>query len=120
MGNFRPRGSIGFAQTGYDKDWSSQVGSMKLTGASKRMDKPAATNRTMKRNSLQVFISCALTLAATCRAEEYGSAHYLPGAMASFMDAFPKFRVLLLTSPYRDEVQVPVDARTMEPLPAHE
>ena len=38
----------------------------------------------------------------------------------SFMDAFPKFRVFLLTSPYRDEVQVPVDAETMEPLPAHE
>jgi hypothetical protein len=32
----------------------------------------------------------------------------------------PKFRVFLMTSPYRDEVQVPVDARTMEPLPAHE
>jgi hypothetical protein len=39
---------------------------------------------------------------------------------SSFMDAFPKFRVFLLTSPYRDEVQVPVDPRTMEPLPAHE
>jgi hypothetical protein len=26
----------------------------------------------------------------------------------------------LMTSPYRDEVQVPVDPRTMEPLPAHE
>jgi hypothetical protein len=38
----------------------------------------------------------------------------------SFIDAFPKFRVFLLTSPYRDEVQVPVDPRTMEPLPAHE
>ena len=38
----------------------------------------------------------------------------------AFMDGFPKFRVFLLTSPYRDEVQVPVDARTMEPLPAHE
>ena len=38
----------------------------------------------------------------------------------SFMDAFPKFRVFLLTSPYRDEVQVPVDPKTMEPLPAHE
>ena len=38
----------------------------------------------------------------------------------SFMDAFPKMRVVLQTSPYRDEVQVPVDARTMEPLPAHE
>jgi hypothetical protein len=36
------------------------------------------------------------------------------------MDAFPKFRTLLLTSPHRDEVQVPVDPRTMEPLPAHE
>ncbi len=39
---------------------------------------------------------------------------------AQFMDAFPKARVLLLTSKYRDEVQVPVDPRTMEALPAHE
>ncbi|MDA1080423.1 MAG: hypothetical protein O2973_01910 [Gemmatimonadetes bacterium] len=39
---------------------------------------------------------------------------------SSFMDAFPKFRVFLLTSEFRDEVQVPVDAETMEPLPAHE
>ena len=39
---------------------------------------------------------------------------------SSFMDAFPKFRVFLLTSPYRDEVQIPVDPKTMEPLPAHE
>lgn len=38
----------------------------------------------------------------------------------AFMDAFLRMRVLLMTSPYRDEVQVPVDPRTMEPLPAHE
>ncbi len=38
----------------------------------------------------------------------------------AFMDAFPRMRVVLMTSPYRDEVQVPVDADTMEPLPAHE
>ena len=38
----------------------------------------------------------------------------------SFMDAFPKMRVFMMTSKYRDEVQVPVDPRTMEPLPAHE
>ncbi len=38
----------------------------------------------------------------------------------AFMDAFPKMRVFMMTSPYRDEVQVPVDPRTMEPLPAHE
>ena len=37
-----------------------------------------------------------------------------------FIDAFPRMRVTLLTSPYRDEVQVPVDPETMEPLPAHE
>ncbi|MGQ0764698.1 MAG: hypothetical protein ACT4OZ_03425 [Gemmatimonadota bacterium] len=37
-----------------------------------------------------------------------------------FMDAFPRMRVVMMTSPYRDEVQVPVDPRTMEPLPAHE
>jgi hypothetical protein len=38
----------------------------------------------------------------------------------SFMDAFPRMRTTLMTSPYRDEVQVPVDPETMEPLPAHE
>lgn len=38
----------------------------------------------------------------------------------AFMDAFPRMRVLLMTSPYRDEVQVPVNPDTMEPLPAHE
>ena len=38
----------------------------------------------------------------------------------AFLDAFPRMRVFLMTSPYRDEVQIPVDARTMEPLPAHE
>ena len=38
----------------------------------------------------------------------------------AFMDAFPRMRVTLMTSPYRDEVQIPVDAKTMEPLPAHE
>ena len=38
----------------------------------------------------------------------------------SFMDAFPVFRVFMMTTPYRDEVQVPVNPRTMEPLPAHE
>jgi hypothetical protein len=41
-------------------------------------------------------------------------------AYARFMDAFPRMRVTLMTSPYRDEVQIPVDAETMEPLPAHE
>jgi len=39
---------------------------------------------------------------------------------AAFMDGFPKMRVFMLTSPYRDEVQVPVNPVTMEPLPAHE
>ncbi len=38
----------------------------------------------------------------------------------SFMDAFPVVRVFMMTTPARDEVQVPVDPRTMEPLPAHE
>jgi hypothetical protein len=39
---------------------------------------------------------------------------------ASFMNAFPRMRVTMMTSPYRDEVQVPVNPETMEPLPAHE
>ena len=38
----------------------------------------------------------------------------------AFMNAFPRMRVFMLTSPYRDEVQVPVNPDTMEPLPAHE
>jgi len=38
----------------------------------------------------------------------------------AFMNAFPRMRVFMLTSPYRDEIQVPVDPKTMEPLPAHE
>ena len=38
----------------------------------------------------------------------------------TFMNAFPRMRVVMLTSPYRDEIQVPVDPETMEPLPAHE
>jgi hypothetical protein len=38
----------------------------------------------------------------------------------AFANAFPRMRVLLMTSPYRDEVQVPVNPKTMEPLPAHE
>lgn len=41
-------------------------------------------------------------------------------AYLAFMNAFPRMRVTLMTSPYRDEVQVPVDPETMEPLPAHE
>lgn len=38
----------------------------------------------------------------------------------AFMNAFPRMRVTLMTSPYRDEVQIPVNPETMEPLPAHE
>ena len=40
--------------------------------------------------------------------------------LLSLMDAFPRIPVLLMTLPYRDEVQAPVDPRTMEPLLAHE
>jgi hypothetical protein len=38
----------------------------------------------------------------------------------AFMAAFPKMRIVMQTSPYRDEIQIPVDPKTMEPLPAHE
>jgi hypothetical protein len=38
----------------------------------------------------------------------------------AFMNAFPRMRVFMMTSTYRDEIQVPVDPKTMEPLPAHE
>jgi hypothetical protein len=39
---------------------------------------------------------------------------------SAFMDAFPRLRVTLLTSPYRDQVQVPYDPETLETIPAHE
>lgn len=39
---------------------------------------------------------------------------------AKFMDAFPRVRATLLTSPYRDQVQIPYDPETLETLPAHE
>ena len=38
----------------------------------------------------------------------------------AFAEAFPRIRVTLSTSSFRDEVQVPVNPKTMEPLPAHE
>ena len=38
----------------------------------------------------------------------------------AFYDAFPRMRVTLMSSPFRDEVQIPVNPETMEPLPAHE
>ena len=41
-------------------------------------------------------------------------------AYAAFMDAVPRMRVTLMTSPHRDEVQVAYDPKTLEPLPAHE
>ena len=41
-------------------------------------------------------------------------------AYFSFMEAFPRMRVTLMTSPFRDQVQVPYDPDTLETLPAHE
>ncbi len=38
----------------------------------------------------------------------------------AFMQAFPRVRVMLITSPFRDEVQVPYNPDTMETLPASE
>ncbi len=38
----------------------------------------------------------------------------------AFMDAFPRMRIVMQTSPFRDEIQVPVNPKTMDALPAHE
>jgi hypothetical protein len=38
----------------------------------------------------------------------------------AFMEAFPRMRITLMTSPFRDQVQVPYDPETLETLPAHE
>ena len=43
----------------------------------------------MKRNLALTTLTCSLALAISSRAEEGGSAHYLPGMGASFIDAFP-------------------------------
>lgn len=43
----------------------------------------------MKTNILLPTVACAVALAFASRAEEGGSAHYMPGSMASFIDAFP-------------------------------
>jgi hypothetical protein len=41
------------------------------------------------RLSLFTSVTCVLALATSSRAEEGGSAHYMPGTAASFIDAFP-------------------------------
>jgi hypothetical protein len=38
----------------------------------------------------------------------------------AFMNAFPRMRTTLMTSPFRDQVQVPYDPETLRPIPAHE
>jgi hypothetical protein len=43
----------------------------------------------MKHKIILTSLTCALALASTGRAEQGGSAHYMPGAAASFIDAFP-------------------------------
>lgn len=43
----------------------------------------------MKPNLLLTTVAGVLALATTARAEQGGSAHYLPGQTASFLDAFP-------------------------------
>jgi len=43
----------------------------------------------VKKRELLTLLAAAALLAPTLRAEEGGSGHYLPGAAASFIDAFP-------------------------------
>ncbi len=43
----------------------------------------------MKRHILVMFVTCALALATTSRAEQGATGHYMPGSAASFVDAFP-------------------------------
>jgi len=67
----------------------------------------------MKPIRILVVISCALAIAATSPAEQTGSAHYLPGSMASFIDAFPGkpgALALLSYSNYYD-ASAPIDVR---------
>ncbi|MFN0066364.1 MAG: hypothetical protein ACKVYV_01895, partial [Limisphaerales bacterium] len=43
----------------------------------------------MKQSLLLASAACLLALTSASRAEEGGSAHYMPGGVASFIDAFP-------------------------------
>jgi len=43
----------------------------------------------MKTTIFLTSLTCALALSLTARAEQGGSAHYMPGSAASFIDAFP-------------------------------
>ncbi len=52
-------------------------------------NKPHNPNTNPLKNNILISVAFSLALAATSRAEEGGSAHYMPGSMASFIDAFP-------------------------------
>ncbi|HEX8726726.1 MAG TPA: hypothetical protein VF737_15160 [Gemmatimonadaceae bacterium] len=86
-------------------------------------------------------LSSLVGLWIMCYIEVYPSAYGIPGSAPfgiwevgvgalylglwgltyiKFMDAFPRVRLTAITSRYRDEIQVPVDPKTLEPLPAHE
>ena len=52
-------------------------------------NKQTKTIKTMKRTLVYTLAGLALAPALNTRAEEGGSAHYLPGATASFIDSFP-------------------------------
>ena len=80
---------------------------------------PAAVHR-----GLSLALRCAdrrgtVRLAGTRHGRDVLPASGLP-AYTQFFEAFPRLRISWMTSKYRDEVQIPVDIRTMEPLPAHE
>jgi hypothetical protein len=66
---------------------------MELDNLSPAPSRPHHTNfvptRTMNKFIHLISIAFSLALAVTSHAEEGGSAHYMPGAAASFIDAFP-------------------------------
>jgi hypothetical protein len=55
---------------------------------------------TMKIKSLHALLGAALLLAPLLRAEESGTGHYMPGATASFIDAFPGRTALAVVPTY--------------------
>jgi len=70
----------------------------------------------MKKTILNTTIACTLALATIARAEQGGSAHYLPGTAASFIDAFPGKPGGLAVLNYFTYYDAGVDANRQLPL----
>ena len=79
----------------------------------------------MKTNSLKTLgctFTLALGLASLARAEEGGSGHYLPGAIASFVDGTPTAPTFVARYDfiyYDGSISIPIPLAGVTPPPAN-